>query len=416
MTKNAMIATAGLSLGPAILILLFVATGNRWTLQELHMPLLMGCCIAPFGCVLLWWFRNVTAQEEDFEEDSGSLMPDEATFQMRLDEAYEQNCSNNSPLVSLTAAPAVLLGAASPALRRMSLIGSEAPAEQLALAEGLHRRKASDGGSTSEAVVDVVDGSVDGGPGWRVRAVPCIVAGSDFVRKVGAGMTVKFFALFFMKDYRFQPVHVSILFCIYPLCIVLFMRIVQSLSKPLGRAQAVTLWQIMGILLLLVMVYVEDIRILLLAFLLRGSFSNAVYPIDRSIIMDYVSSKNRGKWNAVESLTSMTWSGSAVVGGLLADTHDYRYTFLITAGIYTVSLAMYLPLLWLVPRVEKDAVRVAMGRKLNHSRAADKSARSCEPTSSSSSSSLTTSLLSGNDHSTTTTTTEVTTTTVVVSV
>eukprot|EP00922_Rhytidocystis_sp_ex-Travisia-forbesii_P043550 GHVS01064957.1.p1 GENE.GHVS01064957.1~~GHVS01064957.1.p1 ORF type:complete len:108 (+),score=9.83 GHVS01064957.1:45-326(+) len=69
--------------------------------------------------------------------------------------------------------------------------------------------------------------------------------------------------------------------------------------------------RIAGILSLVAMVYVQDIRVLLVVFLLRGSFSNAVYPIDRSIIMDYVSSKHRGKWNAVESLTSMTWSGSA---------------------------------------------------------------------------------------------------------
>eukprot|EP00923_Selenidium_pygospionis_P060337 GHVN01106177.1.p1 GENE.GHVN01106177.1~~GHVN01106177.1.p1 ORF type:complete len:168 (-),score=30.95 GHVN01106177.1:544-1047(-) len=81
---------------------------------------------------------------------------------------------------------------------------------------------------------------------------------------------------------------------------------------------------------------------------------NCGFPIDRSIVNDYIPSRHRGKWNAVQSLTGMTWSGSAMLGGFLSDTHDYRYTFIFTAMIYCVALVMYLPLLWLVPRKEGE--------------------------------------------------------------
>lgn len=59
--------------------------------------------------------------------------------------------------------------------------------------------------------------------------------------------------------------------------------------------------------------------------LIRGQLQNAAYPVDRSILMDFIQSGSRGKWNSIASLTTMTWSGSAVLGGYLADKYDYRY-------------------------------------------------------------------------------------------
>merc|ERR1719158_1291504 len=123
------------------------------------------------------------------------------------------------------------------------------------------------------------------------------------------------------------------------------MKWTHSLSRPLGRAQA-------GYVGLLLLARVYSLPILLVVFLARGGFANSSYPLDRSILMDFTPSSQRGRWNAVESLTSMTWSGSAFFGGFLADSHNYRYTFLITALVYGVAQVCYSPLLVLVPRKE----------------------------------------------------------------
>ena len=96
---------------------------------------------------------------------------------------------------------------------------------------------------------------------------------------------------------------------------------------------------------------------------------------------DFVPSSERGRWNAAESISSMSWSGSAVIGGTsktsgvlwqclgcmiggsigkiadilmcrvaelpytsfpgyLMDAYDYRQTFVITACIYLVAALM----------------------------------------------------------------------------
>jgi len=188
--------------------------------------------------------------------------------------------------------------------------------------------------------------------GWHV---PFILATADFITCVGAGMTVKFFNLFFIQDMHFKPTDICLLQTAYPLVIAVFVKLTQKLSKPLGRAQASCAFFSGSVVCLLMLSQVKSAPLLLFVFLLRGGLSNSTGAIDRSIIMDFTPSSQRGRWNAVQSFTSMTWSGSAFLGGLSADCHDYRFTFLITAFVYATACVVYSPLLVLVPRKEADA-------------------------------------------------------------
>lgn len=67
------------------------------------------------------------------------------------------------------------------------------------------------------------------------RSIPFLVAASDIVRAFGAGMTVKFFPLFFKEDYGFQPVDLCFLGAVYAVSIGLFMLIGERLGHALGK-------------------------------------------------------------------------------------------------------------------------------------------------------------------------------------
>ncbi len=56
----------------------------------------------------------------------------------------------------------------------------------------------------------------------------------------------------------------------------------------------------------------------------------------------------------VNTLVGCFFSLAAVVGGEIADYHNYRYTFLITAGFFAFGMLIYLPLLFIVPRRALD--------------------------------------------------------------
>ncbi|KAL8447749.1 hypothetical protein Emag_004210 [Eimeria magna] len=184
------------------------------------------------------------------------------------------------------------------------------------------------------------------------RSVPYVISVSDFVRSMGAGMTVKFFPLFFFNEYHLTPIQLCQLGFAYALSIVLFVFVAEKLAKLIGRASASQLLSLLGLIMLVAMCLVKNLPFLILTHLIRGGMQNANYPIDRSIVMDFTKSKDRGKWSAVETFTSTMWSGSAFLGGIMADT-DYRLAFGVTAGMYAVAWLVYAPLVFIVPKAER---------------------------------------------------------------
>eukprot|EP00397_Hematodinium_sp_SG-2012_P016721 GEMP01017070.1.p1 GENE.GEMP01017070.1~~GEMP01017070.1.p1 ORF type:complete len:487 (+),score=76.34 GEMP01017070.1:172-1632(+) len=215
-----------------------------------------------------------------------------------------------------------------------------------------------------EDVVSHTGSLVDHTEGGTADAIPCarskyqkwvpyIIATSDFITSIGAGMTVKFFNLFFINEENFTALGICSIQTVYPLVIALFQYLLQYLSTKIGRAQASFLAFSCNVLCFLLLWKVQNTSLLIIIFLIRGGLANGVYPIDRSIIMDYTPSSQRGRWNAVESFSSVTWSGSAFLGGYIVDNNDYRAPFIVTACLYAVASAVYFPLLYLVPRNEQ---------------------------------------------------------------
>lgn len=52
-------------------------------------------------------------------------------------------------------------------------------------------------------------------------------------------------------------------------------------------------------------------------YLLRTWLMNCTSGLTKSMLNDYVSRRNRAKWNALESVNLFSWSGSSLLGGYL---------------------------------------------------------------------------------------------------
>mmetsp|Transcript_43291 Transcript_43291/g.89273 ORF Transcript_43291/g.89273 Transcript_43291/m.89273 type:complete len:447 (+) Transcript_43291:41-1381(+) len=184
------------------------------------------------------------------------------------------------------------------------------------------------------------------------RMVPWLICSLDVITAVGAGMTVKFFPLFFKEDYGLSPGQIQLLFAVYGLSFGFFTWLCEKAAAQMGRVMAGLLFSSAGVVCLFLLAYLRWLPAVLFVFVIRGALANSIYPIDKSILMDFVPSSEYGRWNAAESISSMSWSGSAVLGGYLMDAYDYRQTFVITACIYAVAALMRLPLFFVVPRKE----------------------------------------------------------------
>eukprot|EP00930_Biecheleria_cincta_P014263 TRINITY_DN12355_c0_g3_i1.p1 TRINITY_DN12355_c0_g3~~TRINITY_DN12355_c0_g3_i1.p1 ORF type:complete len:433 (-),score=52.79 TRINITY_DN12355_c0_g3_i1:536-1834(-) len=184
----------------------------------------------------------------------------------------------------------------------------------------------------------------------RKWIVPGILQFAGVIYGMGAGMTVRFFPLFFKEDYGFSPLWVNLIIAMSRIFTAGFVQLCKRMTERVGRMQAALMYDFCGILCLLLFAQLQNPWLSVICFLFRTAFSNASFPIEQAIIFECVASKHRGKLSAIQSIFSITWSGSAAFGGWLADSHDYRFTFLFTALLYSIGLTIDLPVLAMVPR------------------------------------------------------------------
>lgn len=143
--------------------------------------------------------------------------------------------------------------------------------------------------------------------------------------------------------------------------------LVQRLSATFGRVQCIVLARASGVCLLLVMAWLqlrsgyEGVALVLVPiYIARTALMNAGYPLEESILMDFVPKSTRARWKSLESISQFGWCGSAALGGWLGDRFGYSYTFLITAMIQGAAVLLMCTLLPVVPRREADGAAHAL--------------------------------------------------------
>lgn len=177
--------------------------------------------------------------------------------------------------------------------------------------------------------------------------VPGVILASNLIIGIGAGMTIKFFPIFFIEIYSLQPIAVQIIMGALFVFTGLFALITQRLSLKRGRILIIIIVQAIAVVCLFIIAFYPPLWALVPLFIIRGSFMNAGEPLSRSILMDYVPKKNRGLFNSIQTIAwGLFWNFSAVVGGyLIGDNNRFNVCFFTTAGVYTVGVALLLLLL-----------------------------------------------------------------------
>merc|ERR1719215_2565417 len=147
-----------------------------------------------------------------------------------------------------------------------------------------------------------------------------------------------------------NPTQVLLIAAVQPLSIAVFIKLLEKPSEWCGRAQASLACFFSGVFAFVVLAETQTLAIALFFYFIRSGMANAVYPLNKSIMFDFTPSSQRGRWNAVETLSGSVWSGSAFIGGYMADHYSYATTFLLTAAVYAFACLIYSPLLFIVPR------------------------------------------------------------------
>ncbi|NHJ05833.1 MAG: MFS transporter [Candidatus Heimdallarchaeota archaeon] len=225
-------------------------------------------------------------------------------------------------------------------------------------------------GEESEAITEEVTQVVDELPptsrfanldsNKAAKLIPIILVASNVIIGVGAGMTIKYFPIFFMELYSLSPIWLQVVMGATALATGVLGIGAQKISLKLGRVETIFFVQFIATACLLIIATYPPLWVLIPIFIARGSFMNAGQPLSRSILMDIIPKTNRGKWNSVEAIAwGLFWNVSAFIGGfLIGDTGRYALCFIITTFVYIVGM---IPMIFLLPLVGKEREAIENG-------------------------------------------------------
>lgn len=183
--------------------------------------------------------------------------------------------------------------------------------------------------------------------------IAVLLVTANVIIGMGAGMSIKFFPVFFRSLYDMQPISVQLIMGITAIGTGLFGMTAQQFSLKKGRAVMIFIVQFSATLCLIVIGFYPALYLLVPLFIMRGALMNAAQPLSRSILMDVVPKKHRGKWNSVETIAwGLFWNASAVIGGFLIGDNNFQRCFFITAIIYLIGT---IPILMLIPLVKQES-------------------------------------------------------------
>ena len=167
----------------------------------------------------------------------------------------------------------------------------------------------------------------------------------DLLRVCSGGLVIKFIGLFFTNTFGVSPVSLALL---QLGCTLSMLSLTVAAGWLAGRGLR------RGAICLALLVICDAANILvatapslavdITAWIVREGSLNAVFGLKKSLMMDHTPKDRRGRWNAVDSLQSSVWAGTAAAGGFLIHAYGYRAALAVMSGGFICATLAFAPL------------------------------------------------------------------------
>ena len=321
-TQRTILTTLGNTTGPFVALVMFFFLGDNWSVKDCATVMLVGQLVCAPPMMLLCLMNDDYAvnmpqqQQEELPETAGTPLDGDGS---RSETIEEGTIIENSELS-----------------QDESLGCSDQREEEI-----------------NDEVDDIDnqdrnDRSYCGLPSSRV--IPVFVVTGDLLSSLGAGMSIRYFPIFFLDNLKISPVAVQVLYFASPVIRALLIHVAQKLSKRFGRMRVVVALKWIGIALTISMIvtYLAGLSrwLVCIIYIVRSAFMNSTGALTRSMLMDNVPQEERGKWAALESVNTFSWSGTAAIGGFLVAKFGIIPLFGTTAVVQFIAT---LPIVALLP-------------------------------------------------------------------
>jgi len=193
--------------------------------------------------------------------------------------------------------------------------------------------------------------------GMRRRFVVASTVNAFFIGTLLAnGMTSRYYSLYFTQVLKFSPLELCALNAVCRLWIAVFTQLVKPLSRVAGRMNLAVVLHLAATLFTLGVygggIFEPSIGLACGSYMMRFATLQSRDPLLYAMTMDTVPPEQRSRWAALNSLRTLSFSASAVIGGHLADLYGYEFSFTVTVFTLLVTTLLIVPG-WLVfPRSE----------------------------------------------------------------
>jgi MFS family permease len=220
------------------------------------------------------------------------------------------------------------------------------------------------GGESADNAVSRLNEQTRCGGLVKTKHVRAILFAGELLMCFGAGMTVKFFPVFFDKECHIKPIAVQAMFAALSGCTVLGTLLANKAAWRFGRMEVIVPAYSVGIactvLLGLMKPWYAIPWVMLPIFMLRCTAMWSNSALLGSVIADYTPKASRGRCKALGSIISAGWSGSAAIGGFLIDHYGYGSTFVVTGCFQAFCIPLWLLVFPLIAK-ETDLLDAAAG-------------------------------------------------------
>ncbi len=154
----------------------------------------------------------------------------------------------------------------------------------------------------------------------------------------GAGLSIPFFPYFFNDLYAVNLANLSLIFASMQIFTGFIGKWLTSLGTKFGRVKMIVSTQMIAVILLYTLTAYPPLSLAIIAMLTRNATMNAAGPLVNVMLVDNTPRNKRAR---ITTLGAVAWSISnglaQSLGGMLIDSHGYRYVFFITATFYLIA-------------------------------------------------------------------------------
>lgn len=321
-TQRSMLQYLGFMMGPLVALGMFTWLGDEWSIRECSLVICVGQCF----CIPVVLF--LCTMNDDYclvSNDGGEGLNDESEISPDNVDSFDQRDENANVEEAI-----------------MEYAIDEI--EHTIAEEGIMEQATQEhSGLTSFLCIP------------SAKIIPTFIAISDVLGGLGAGLSIRYFPIFFLENLQMRPESVQITFICSAITIAMLSQLAQRVGKHIGRVQTTVVFKWTGIMFLIAMVlsYQNGLPtfIICACFVLRTASINATRGLTRSVLMDEVPKNERAKWSSLEAVNMFSWAGSAIIGGMMVDKEGILANFYFTALWQFISS---LPLLYLFGKVRSE--------------------------------------------------------------